>query len=128
MLERGDLIPHFQVTNLQGEPVAYSNIWQQRNVVLIMLPATDWDGTFRDYVSQITAQVPPSTHDDTAWVVTRDPVAGLSSPGVVVADRWGEIVHIAGGSQAGDLPVARELVEWLEYVRHRCPECEGEAK
>ena len=127
MLRTGELIPHFDVTNLQGQPVAYSAIWQHRNLVLIALPASDADGT-SDYVSQLTTHGLLSTGDDTAWVMTRDPVPGVAAPGVVVADRWGEIVHIASGATASDLPPAHELVEWVEYMRHRCPECEGEAK
>ena len=61
-------------------------------------------------------------------MITRDTVSGIPSPAVIVADRWGEIVHIAAGSQAGELPQAHELVEWVTYVQHQCPECEGEAR
>jgi hypothetical protein len=45
-----------------------------------------------------------------------------------VADRWGEIVYIAGGVQVAELPSPHELADWVSYVQHRCPECEGEAK
>ena len=58
MLRPGDLIPHFDVTNLQREAFAYSSIWQRKNLVLIALPASDSDGAFRNYVSQVTAQGP----------------------------------------------------------------------
>ena len=128
MLQRGDLLPHFAVRTLDGDAMTYSTIWQRKNLVLIALPASDSDGAFRDYVSQVAAQGPALTGDDTEWVITRDTVAGIPSPAVIVADRWGEIVHIATGSQAGELPRAHELVEWVTYVRHQCPECEGEAK
>jgi peroxiredoxin len=128
MLQPGDLVPHFEVTNLKGETVSYSTIWQRRNLVLIALPASDSGGTFGNYVSQVTAQGPSLTGDDTAWVITGDAVAGIPSPAVVVADRWGEIVHIARGSEAGELPPAHDVVEWVTYVQHQCPECEGEAK
>jgi hypothetical protein len=46
----------------------------------------------------------------------------------VVADRWGEIVHIAAPSGIAGLPDPGELLEWLDYVEHRCPECEGETR
>jgi hypothetical protein len=30
--------------------------------------------------------------------------------------------------RVADLPSAEDLAEWLVYVTHRCPECEGEAR
>jgi hypothetical protein len=48
-------------------------------------------------------------------------------PATAFADRWGEIVFIAGGTAAADLPRPHEVTEWVEYVQHQCPECEGEA-
>jgi hypothetical protein len=128
MLQAGDLVPHFAVTNLQGETVSYSTIWQRRSLVLITVPSSDPDGTFGHYVSQLTAQGPALQRSGCEWIVTRDAVTGVPCPGVVVADRWGEIVHIAAGSEARELPLPQELVEWVTYVQHQCPECEGEAK
>jgi hypothetical protein len=49
-------------------------------------------------------------------------------PGVVVADRWGEIVHVATTSQVDILTSPEDLLDWLDYLEKRCPECEGEAK
>lgn len=126
MLRPGDLVPHFDVTNLQGKAVSYSTIWQRRNLVLVTLPASDPDGTFTNYADQVAAEV--SAGSDTACVLTRDVVTGIPSPGIVVADQWGEIVYIGSGAQVADLPPPHELVEWVSYVQHRCPECEGEAK
>lgn len=124
----GDLIPHFDVTDLEGRPVAYSTIWQRRNLVLVGIPASDPDGTFDHYVAQLAAEGPALTGEDTAWVITRDPVAGVPCPGVVVADRWGEVAHVAAGSQVRDLPAVGEIAEWVTYVQHQCPECQGETK
>jgi hypothetical protein len=128
MLRPGDLIPHFDVTNLQGETVAYSTIWQRRNLVLVTLPASDADGTFRRYASQIAAEVRALVKHDTECVITRDSVIGIPCPGVVIADRWGEIAHVASGSLVADLPHHQELVDWVTYVQHQCPECQGEVK
>jgi hypothetical protein len=128
MLQPGDLVPHFEVTNLQGETVSYSTMWQRRNLVLVTVPASDPDGTFATYVSRLTAEMPASAWADTTCVITRDTVLGLPSPGVVVADRWGEIVHVARGSHVGELPRPLEIGEWVDYVQRQCPECEGEAK
>jgi hypothetical protein len=50
------------------------------------------------------------------------------SPGVLLADRWGEIVHLTAASESARSPAPGELIEWLEYIQNRCPECEGEAR
>ena len=126
MLQPHDLVPHFEVTDLQGERFRYSSIWQRKNLVLVMLP--DPESSSPGYADHLMARVPGSNEDDTAWIVTRDSVAGLPHPGVVVADRWGEIIHVARPSEVEDLPTPDEIAEWVRYLQHRCPECEGEAK
>jgi hypothetical protein len=129
MLERGDPIPHFHVTDVRGTSIDYSmSIWQRRNLVLVTLPSTDRDDEFGDYVSKLTSQTPAWAGADSECVITRDRVPGIPQPGIAVADRWGEIVHVAGGSSAAELPPAHELIEWVNYLQHRCPECEGESK
>lgn len=131
MLQPHDLVPHFEVTDLRGERVRYSSIWQRKNLVLVMLP--DPDSSARGSADQLMAHVPGRNEDDTAgegdtaWIVTRDSVAGLPHPGVVVADRWGEIVHVTPPSQVEDVR-PDEIAEWVRHLRYRCPECEGEAK
>ncbi len=124
MLQPHDLIPHFEVTDLRGEPVRYSSIWQRKNLVLVTLP--DPGVPSQEYADRFLAR--GSNQDDTAWIITRDNVAGLPGPGVVVADQWGEVVHVAHPSHVQDLPAPDELAEWVRYLQHRCPECEGEAK
>jgi len=126
MLQRGNLVPHFDVMTLEGDVVSYSTIWQRRNLLLITLPVLD-SRTSRHYVSQLTAQTPDFDQYHTACVITRDRVPGTHSPGILVADRWGEIVHVVAESDVADLPIPRALVQWIEYVENRCPECLGEA-
>jgi hypothetical protein len=126
MLQPNDLVPHFEVTDLRGGRARYSSIWQRKNLVLVMLP--DSDPSSQGYADQVMARVPAPNEDDTAWIVTRDSVAGLPHPSVVVADRWGEIVHVAQPSAVHDLPAPDEIADWVRYLQHRCPECEGEAK
>jgi hypothetical protein len=127
MLERGDLVPHFEVTTLEGDVVSYATIWQDRNLVLVTLPASEAD-TSRAYVSELKAAMPASSNVDTACVITRDYVTGVPNPAVLVADRWGEIVHISAASDVAALAPPEELLDWIAYVRAQCPECEGEAK
>jgi hypothetical protein len=127
MLHRGDLVPHFDVTTLQGRIVEYSAIWQRRNLVLITLPGSASE-SLRTYVSQFAAEMPAFSVHETECVITRDSVAGIGCPGVVIADRWGEIVHVATGYDVADLPQFPEVLEWVAYLQSQCPECQGESK
>ena len=127
MLQAHDLVPHFNVAVLGGERFAYAEIWQRKNLVLILLPQSE-PAAGAKYVSRLTVQTSKLNGNDTALVITRDRVCGLPSPGVVVADRWGEIQYVADASGVDDLPSPQELIEWLQYVQSQCPECEGEAE
>jgi len=46
---------------------------------------------------------------------------------LVVADWWGE-VHVATAIRTAGLPPPDELLEWLDYIETRCPECEAESR
>lgn len=121
MLAPGDLVPHFEVTTLAGDRFEYSSIWQRRNLVLIALPS---DAAAPEHAPWMAASARAATDEDTVWVVTADRVAGAPYPGIVVADRWGEVVHVA----AAPLPSPDEVAQWVHDLELRCPECEGEAK
>lgn len=126
ILQPGDLVPHFTVTDLFGKRVDYSSIWQRKNLVLVMLP--DTDPSTQSYAEQLMALGRDSNQNHTEWVVTGDRISGMPRPGVVIADRWGELMHVASAPYVAHLPPRDELVEWVDYVQHRCPECEGEAR
>ena len=127
MLERGGTVPHFEVTALDGRTFKYSTIWQRRMLVLIALPDAGLPGT-DEYISALSASAPAFRDLETECVITRDIVPGINAPAALVADQWGEIVYAASARAVADLPPAGELLEWAEHVRHRCPECEGEAR
>ena len=124
MLERGDQVPHFEVHDLEGRRVSYSTIWQRRNLVLVVLPASESESSRRYLVD--VARV--AFGSNTASVITRDAIAGLPAPAVLVADKWGEIVCVAIAPDIAGLPPSEELLDWISYVEQRCPECEGESK
>jgi hypothetical protein len=126
-LERGDLVPHFAVTTIEGAPVSYGTIWQLRNLVLIALPPGGIEAS-ACYLAQFTAHGAAFAGHQAQCVATRDPIAGINPPAVIVADRWGEVMYAAAGRQVADLPPVDAVIDWLEYVQHRCPECEGEAR
>jgi peroxiredoxin len=126
MLERGDLIPHFEVTALDGERINYTTLWQRNNLVLVTISA-DSD-SIRNYVSALRATAPQFRGENTVCVITREHRPDIRQPGCVVADKWGEIVHIRAASDANELPSPEELLDWIKYVQMQCPECEGEVR
>jgi hypothetical protein len=126
VLQRGDIVPHFEVQTTSGDRFSYSSIWQRKILVLISLsPTADID---EDYVRELKRHDAEFIERDSICVVTRDGVSGLPAQGALIADQWGEIVHVVTANDVDDMPTARELLEWVDYVASRCPECEGEAK
>ena len=124
-LVAGSLLPHFTVTTLTGRPFAYSSIWQERNLLLLVLPR---ERAASAYADALEAHVRDFQARNAVLVVTHDAERTLSAPGVLIADRWGEIIHVATASSIADLPPADAFLEWLDYVERRCPECEGESR
>ena len=120
MLQRGDQVPHFTVTDVRGERIAYADIWQRKHLVLVSLTG-----------GESGAEPPgvPRRADvgecDAVLVVTGEPIPGVPRPGVVVADRWGEIAFV---THTAELPPGGEILEWLRFVQLQCPECQGEAR
>src|SRR5687767_6559336 len=91
LLTRGDQLPHFAVTTVEGTECSYSSIWQRKNLLLVLPGASSAVDAYR---SSLRAHE-SAFHDlETACIVTRNDVAGLPAPAVVIADRWGEILYI----------------------------------
>jgi hypothetical protein len=115
-------MPHFTVTTVDGQTVDYAkDVWQRKNIVLIAVPVASGD-------DEVATRYAPLAAEDTRLVVTSAPVPGLAAPAVLVADQWGEVAQSATASSVQELPGPDELLSWLEHVRQRCPECEGEAR
>lgn len=117
VLGRGDHVPHFEVTLPTGGAFAYASIWQHKNLVLVTLPDATADSR---YASELSDRHADFARLHTACVITFDRVAGLPAPGVLVADRWGEVVYAAVTSEASDLPHPSELIEWVDWIARRC--------
>ncbi len=124
-MRRGDQLPQFSVTTVDGCRLHYADLWQHKNLVLVTVST---DGSAAPYASDLLREQQSVAEHDTAWIVTADPIDGLPPASVVIADRWGEIQFIVTGQPARALPSVAEVVEWLEHVRHQCPECQGEAR
>jgi hypothetical protein len=107
----------FEVTTVAGEVFSYDTVWQHRNLVLVVVadPGDPLVSALRSHASEFHAL-------DAACVITTNALDGMPVPGALVADRWGEILHI------GERPAVDELLEWAQHSQHRCPECEGEAR
>ena len=127
MLQRGDAVPHFEVRSVDGELFCYSSIWQRKNLLLVSLPTLDSDST-SGYIAELGQRLRDLGDRDLELIVTRDSIPGVSISTVLVADKWGEVVYAVGASEVSDLPSPQELVEWVNYLNNRCPECEGEAR
>ena len=126
ILKRGDQVPHFEVKRVDGRVFNYSMIWQRKNLLLIVVPEPSSDDA---YLSGLRARESEFQQRETECVVTREIVAGLHGPAALIADRWGEIIHVTmPAAEAARLPSSDDLMGWLEYIQNRCPECEGEAK
>src|SRR5688572_4412636 len=111
-LEPHDLLPMFTVADLaSGGTVDYRELWQRKTLLLVSVRADDTSSG--KYVESLMAEASMLRENDTAIVVTREAVAGVPHPGVVVADRWGEIHYVTGADASGALPGAAELTEWL---------------
>jgi hypothetical protein len=124
-LERGDLLPHFEVETIEGTVFRYSSIWQRKNLLLVLVGAPDAGGA---YVCALRERNSAFHALDTVCVVTAGEVPGFPAPAAIVADRWGEIINVSAAMEVSLLPSAEDLLEWMEHVQHRCPECEGESR
>lgn len=120
-------VPHFTARTVDGATVRYADLWQRQNLLLVQLPQEPSEESDA-VIAGLQARRADLTAHDTACLVTREPVPGAPCPGIVIADRWGEIYHAAGASSPGQLPSPSELVEWLRYVQMQCPECQGETR
>jgi peroxiredoxin len=123
----GDPLPHFTIRAIDGAEISYSRIWQRRHLLLICLPDEEPEEAAH-YAAALTERQLEISACDAECLVTRDSVAGLPRPGVIVADRWGEVIFIAASTTVRELPTVDDLLEWLRHVQNRCPECEGEAR
>ena len=121
VLERGARVPHFSVRATDGTPVVYIDIWQRRNLLLITLPDSP---EFREALTALTSALAGRARDlalyETSVIVTHDAIEGLPSPGVLVADRWGEIYFVYTPRSAADMPAVDDLVDGLKVIAYKC--------
>jgi peroxiredoxin len=118
----GELIPHFTAVTIHGESIRYRDLWQQRNLVLYLLPHASAEA--RGYLDALRTRLAQLRPDDVTLVAIEGPVQQLPESSVVLCDRWGEIEHVASlGNDVQTWPPIDEIVEWTEFIRSKCPEC-----
>jgi hypothetical protein len=127
MLRAGDQVPHVTVRSADGTSISYGDLWQQKNLLLVLIADLGSPGS-EAYLARLRASMTDLTAHDTACIVTGDRVAGVPTPGVLIADRWGEIWYVHKADSDTALPAPDALVDWLRYVQIQCPECQGEAR
>jgi hypothetical protein len=112
----GQLIPHFDISDIDGRHVNYgADLWQRKHLVLVSAPAVP---------ATLLADLTGLSSDDVAVVVTPGPLPGYPASPIAIVDRWGEVAHRWNEAPSN----AEEVGSWLEHVQMRCPECEGETK
>jgi len=121
-------VPDVRLRRVDGSSFDYGDIWQRRNLLLVALGAGPGTAADAAWLAALDAARPACESHEAVVVVTRDGVPGLTAPGVIVADRWGEVIFVETAPRIAALPTAETLVEWLRFVDHACPECEGEAR
>jgi hypothetical protein len=119
-------VPHFDVTTVDGHHVRYDDVWQRRNLVLVLISPQEREDGAR-YASQLQARRDEFEREETTVVVTSDAVPKLPTPAALVADRWGEILYLqtASGDRTSRLPDVDvdELLSWVHFAEIQCPEC-----
>jgi hypothetical protein len=90
-------VPHFDVMTIDGRHVRYDDIWQRRNLVLVVVTPAERETGSR-YASNLEARRAEFEAEETAVVVTTDAVPKLAVPVALVADRWGEVVYLERSS------------------------------
>lgn len=124
MLRRGDSVPHFSAIRASGDRFEYATIWQHRQLLLVSTGDAP-DAEVTATATEVAQRAAELASLDTVAVVTADAIPGVPRPGIVIADRWGEIYCVADRSA---WLTADEAIEWVRFVQYKCPECEGEAK
>ena len=129
ILSAGAAVPHFDVRDVRGGRVRYrETFWQKQALVLVLAGGEDAAGVVGAYAAAVEACGGAFAAAGAECLVTRDAIPGLPPCGLVVADQWGEVMFVQQAASPDGLVPPQELVEWAEYVRRRCPECEGEVR
>jgi hypothetical protein len=126
--EVGSAVPHLTVVTADGRRVEDADIRQREQLLLVVLPHAR-TGPWAAFEEQLETARGQFQALETRLVLSCDRVGSVDGPLACVADRWGEVTHVAGLRPEGGrvIPEVATLLQWVEATLHRCPECEGEA-
>ena len=116
MLARGSQLPHIALTTVSGGRIDYRDLWQHHNVAIVCVAGDNAAQPFVDAAAEFARR-------HAVCIATRESLDLLPCPGIAIADRWGEIVHVDD-----NVPPVEDVLVWLDHLEQRCPECEGEAR
>jgi hypothetical protein len=119
----GDLLsPFLRGVTLDGE-LSYERLWQHRNVVLFVLPARTFEAV-KPYLNEVNDRLTMLKPPDTSLVIAQQSGSGVPMNTMLVADRWGEIARAMPlADDPTRWPLPGDILEWVEFVRAKCPEC-----
>ncbi len=128
ILGAGDTVPDFEAQTLDGRTVRYRDIWQNKLLVLVRFASPESEAARAYRRRLVDRQAELTANDTVVLVATRLPLPFPAAPGLVIADRWGEVRWIAHPDDDAGLPPTAEIIEWLRFVQMECPECQGETR
>ena len=90
-------MPHFDVATVDGRRVRYADLWQHRHLIGVSVGAAPHPGLMR-LGRNLLARASEFEKVDASLVISAETIAGLPSPGVIVADRCPILMSCSNGS------------------------------
>jgi hypothetical protein len=119
----GALIALFEGTTIHGHRCRYDELWQHRNLVLV-LAAPSLVERAQQYLESLEARLSDLKPDDTSLVLCDHDISQLPLNTLVIADRWGEIAHIQNlPANPAAWPPLDDILDWVHFIQMKCPEC-----
>jgi hypothetical protein len=118
----GERFPHVSLQRTDSTPFTYADIWQRRHLLLVTLAPEGRDVPEDEarFMKRLETYDEELRRYEVTTVVTRDTVAGLSAPSILIADRWGEVVAVESAERIASLPDLEHVLEWLRMVARAC--------
>ena len=98
-------VPHFSLLTVDGRHVHYADLWQHRNLVFVSIDPQRGADSER-YATTLRSRSADFEAAEASLVVTAEAIDGLPSPGIVIAGRWGEIIHTFTREDGGSVTAA----------------------
>jgi hypothetical protein len=117
VFERRARVPHFVVRSVDGATVDYRSIWQREQLLLICLDESATSDPLIRLAQDLATRGTDLSVVETSLVVTRESIAGLPCPALILADRYGEIFWTR---EPGGVTDADDVIDSLRVIQSRC--------